>query len=143
MIYPTRIDGKLGGGLPISEGFTLVDARTYFEATIWQECAGDITKKYAQTPAQMSCEAANQGRIQCAARCNGALPDILACQKECAAAFPGQLDRNGCLLQVAGAEVGATCGAEKVPRPEELKLLSPTTCSPACSAPPTPTVMAG
>jgi hypothetical protein len=123
VIYPTRTDGVLGGGLPISAGFTLIDARTYFAATIWQECASAITRRYEQTPEQAACEAANQDRIRCAARCNGSLPDVLSCQKECAAAFPGQLDRNGCLLQLARPELEATCGAERVPRPEELTIL--------------------
>jgi hypothetical protein len=127
VIYPTYNGGKIMGGKPISNGFTLVDARTYFTSILWQECTNGLLPAIYMDPAYSACVAANSGRIGCNENCTHLIPDpgaYEACLAQCAASFPGQLDRNGCLFQVAGPQIDATCGPERTPHPDQLRILN-------------------
>lgn len=125
VLYPTRTsDGGVTGGLSISDGFSLVDARTYLDAVRWQECANDRLREAYADPEYQACRAANQGRISCVENCRGPDPDAIpACHAACEAQYPGQLDANGCLWQTAQPEIPQTCGAEKVPDPTQARLV--------------------
>ena len=52
VIYPKFTRGRHRGRHRQADlgGFTLVDARTYFEATTWQECAGEVYGDTYDTP---------------------------------------------------------------------------------------------
>jgi hypothetical protein len=123
VIYPKYKPTGVEGGKPITDGFTLVDARTYFEATKWQECANDVYGAAYETPEYDACTAANAGLIGCLAACMSQAPT--SCNSKCYASFPGQLDNNGCLAQVTRATISATCGPQKVPNRDQLRILRP------------------
>jgi hypothetical protein len=124
VIYPTTSSsGEVSGGIAISNGYTLVDARTYLGAVQWQECAND-NLDVRDRPEYAACLAANTGRISCDQACDPSSRDaLLACQQACAEQYPGQLNDSGCLWQVAQPDVDRLCGAEKVPNPSQLRLV--------------------
>lgn len=122
VIYPKYTeDGGAEGGKPIKNGFTLVDARTYFEATIWQECASHALGGAYQKPAYSACTTANAALINCLSNCH----IDATCRTQCYAAHPGQLDSNQCLLQAAEPELTTNCGSLKVPNRDQLQILRP------------------
>ncbi len=118
-LYPPNIDAP---GTSIGEGYTIVDGREHFQSVLWDECRGGVMVQYRSTPEQQACVAANDGRIRCEAACP-AREDYDACMAECAAAFPGQLDELGCLLQVSKAAVDATCGPGRAPGIDQLQVV--------------------
>ena len=125
LLYPeqTTIDGPVGG-TQIKAGFTLVDARTFLEATKWQQCAKAIARPAERRPEHLTCVTNNAQMVGCSDVCRQTSPyDLPGCRAACQAMYPGQLDRYGCTLLVAGAEITAACGAEKVPLPEQLQVL--------------------
>jgi hypothetical protein len=125
LLYPERttMSGPVGG-TQIQAGFTLVDARTFLEATEWQQCARAIAVPAEQRPEHRTCVTNNAQRVGCVDACfQTSRDDLPACHAACAAMYPGQLDRYGCTRQVAGAEIDAACGPEKVPLPEQLQIL--------------------
>jgi hypothetical protein len=121
VIYPTYTAAldESTGGIPISNGFTLVDARQYFEATIWQECANTLTGALYDDRTFTACLIANQGRIDCLSQCS-----IASCEQDCEAAFPDQLDQDDCLSQNAVAKLEASCGPVRSPRPYLVQVLN-------------------
>jgi hypothetical protein len=132
VIYPTRVpatDGEITGGQPIADGFTLVDARTYFEATIWQECANGLLLPVYDKPEYAACLAENANLVSCNDECaqnHANTPEEYdACLADCAATYPDELDRNGCLFEVAQPDIDALCGPEKTPSPDQLRILDP------------------
>lgn len=127
VIYPTYIgNNEITGGMPISNGFTLVDARTFFDAVIWLECSVDVIARYLDSPELKACYEANPDRIACYLECAGSgmdTPDN--CTRSCAEQFPDQLDGFECQRLVAGAELDATCGPELVADRASLRILDP------------------
>ncbi len=111
---------EIADGVAISDGFTFVDARAYFEATTWQVCAYDQVDPVYDPGRFEACITANQGFIDCLEQCS-----IATCQQACAAAFPGQLDIDACLANTALPELIAACGAPLSPRPYQMEVLSP------------------
>lgn len=128
VIYPkyTRTGIEPGTGKKIKNGFTLVDARTYFEATIWQECANHLIGEAYETPEYEACATANAPLFNCISGCVSPDPDqILTCHAQCYASYPGMLDGNACVHQVAEPQIAATCGPEKTPHRDQLRILRP------------------
>ena len=127
VIYPTYVPiNHIEGGMPITDGFTLVDARTFFNAVIWMECSIPVISRYLETPELQACYEANPDRIACYVECASTgmdTPDN--CTRTCAAEFPDQLDSFECQRRVAGAELDATCGPERTPDRRDLRILDP------------------
>jgi hypothetical protein len=128
VIYPAVYPDHVAGGLPISDGFTLVDARTYFEATIWQECANRVLNDTYGTPAYATCLADNAPLIDCVATCDSAPGGRTpACYDHCKATYPDQIEHGACLFQVAQPALDATCGPEQKPRENQVHVVPPGT----------------
>ena len=124
VIYPTYTYTSITGGMAISDGFTIIDARTYFDATIWQECAGERLASASQTELDdfQVCEQKNAALIQCVDGC--LFTGDSGCKAECRRMFPGQIDRIECAMQ-AIPELFEQCGPLQEPRPEQLHILDP------------------
>jgi hypothetical protein len=121
VIYPTYVPsrGESVGGMAIGNGFTLVDARKYFAATAWQACADSVLGPLYDEPGFAACLVANKGLIDCLAQCS-----LASCQQTCEAAFPGELDQDGCLSLTAVPKLEASCGPVRSPRPYLVEILS-------------------
>jgi hypothetical protein len=120
VIYPTYTPSRneSTGGLPIANGFTLVDARQYFAAATWEECADTLVGALYNEPIFDDCLIANRPLNDCLARCSIAL-----CQQGCEAAFPDLIDEDACLSKAALPKLEASCGPVLSPRPYLVQVL--------------------
>lgn len=114
VIYPAP-------GQPISDGFTLVDARGFFGALVWQTCANDRYEASYALPGYQACIAANHALIDCIQGCRSTVGGV-ACEDACRVRFPGQVDSQRCLDSVAQLE--QACGPPQRPSVDEVHVLA-------------------
>lgn len=127
VIYPKRtLIGQEEGGLPITAGFTLIDARQYFAGTMWQECGRMVLHNALQSPAYTQCRYDNKSLIDCLEGCSfSATPDLPTCRNRCYTGYADMIDERGCLRQAGLPSIEEICGPEVTPDPLQQKILQP------------------
>jgi hypothetical protein len=131
VIYPTLLprtgpdyNFRVSGGTQIKDGYTLVDSRSYLTSVIWQECVNGLGAGHAERPDYQACLQANSELISCSGACYGRPDERRMCEAACRASFPGQIDSRACVWQVLQPQIDATCGPEKTPHPDQIRVLA-------------------
>lgn len=127
-MYRFAMHGSYNEGIPIEQGYTLIDATTFTRSVEWSECAKSKREAALASPLYARCIADNAPLEACYAACvrDYSTPEErVACYTVCDDTYPDMVRESTCVNRAIRPLAEAACGPEVLPDIAKLKVLSP------------------
>lgn len=128
-MYRFAAAGAFNEGIPIDEGYTVLDASTFTRSVQWSECAKSQGEAAVASPLYQSCIAYSAPLEACYSACmrDHATPEQqIACYSVCDQTYPDMVHDYVCFRRAIRPIAEVACGPEIKPDLAKLKVLSPT-----------------
>lgn len=127
-MYRFAMHGSYNEGIPIEQGYTLIDATTFTRSVEWSECAKSKREAALASPLYERCIADNAPLETCYDACirDYSTPEArIACYNVCDDTYPDMVHESTCVTRAIRPLAEAACGPEVLPDLAKLKVLSP------------------